>query len=94
MRTLKQALKLDLLAVHALSGCDTVSYPFGKVNISTFNLLLKLDLNLLVFTDPDAEEVDWLKAGINFLLFLYYGKIKKAVNNFRLITFSRKKDPP
>ena len=64
------ALKLgnksfDLLAVHALSGCDTVSYPFGKWMISALNLLLKLDLNLQVFTEPDAEEVDWMKAQID-----------------------------
>ena len=36
----------DLLAVHALSGCDTMSYPFGKWQISALNLLLKLHINL------------------------------------------------
>ena len=69
------ALKLgdkcfDLLAVHAQSGCDTVLYPFGKGRFSALNLLLKLDLNLQVFTEPDAEEVDWMKAGIDFLSYL------------------------
>ena len=57
------ALKLgdkcfDLSVVHALSVCDTVSYPFGKGEISAINMLLILDLNLGVFTDPEAETVD------------------------------------
>ncbi|CAM1319304.1 Uncharacterised protein g7168 [Pycnogonum litorale] len=84
----------DLLAVHALSGCDTVSYPFGKGKVSALNLMLKLDLNLHVFTEPDAEEVDWMKAGIDFLSYLYCGKIMESLNNLRYTLFSRKKDPP
>jgi len=70
----------DLLAVHALSGCDTVSYPFGKGKISALNLLPKLDLNLQVFTEPAAEEVDWMKAEIDFLSYLYCGKIMESLN--------------
>jgi len=67
------ALKLGnkyfyLLTVHALSGCESMSYPCEKWKISALNLLLKLDLNLQVFTEPDAEEVDWMKAGIDSLL--------------------------
>jgi predicted aminopeptidase len=46
----------DLLAVHALSGCDTVSYPFGKGKTSAVNLMLKLDLNLRMFSDSAAQE--------------------------------------
>jgi len=93
------ALKLgdkcfDLLAVHALSGCDTVSYPFGKGKISALNLLLELDLNLRVFTEPDAEEQDWVKAGIDFLSYLYCGKLVDSLNNLRYTLFSKKKDPP
>ena len=50
----------DLLAIHTLSSCDTMSYPFGKGKVSALNLLLKLDLNLQVFTEPDAEELSLL----------------------------------
>ena len=80
--------------MHALSGCDTVSYPFGKGKISALNLLLKLDLNLQVFTEPDAEEVDWMKAGIDFLSYLYCGKIMETLNNLRFKIFSKNEDPP
>jgi len=84
----------DLLVVHALSGCDTGSYPFVKGEISALNLLLKLDLNLQVSTEPDAEEVDWMKAGIDFLSYLYCEKIMESLNNLRFTLFSKKKAHP
>jgi len=62
--------------------------------ISALNLLLKLDLNLQVFTEPDAEEVDSMKAGIDFLSYLYCGKLMESLNNLRFILFSKKKYPP
>ena len=30
----------DLLPIHALLECDTVSYPYGKGNVSAVNLML------------------------------------------------------
>ena len=30
----------DLLPIHALSECDTVSYPYGKVKVSAVNVML------------------------------------------------------
>lgn len=35
---------LDLLATHALSGCDRVSYPFGKGKVTAINSLLNSKL--------------------------------------------------
>jgi len=70
-----------------------VSYPFEKGKIFALNLLLKLDLNLQVFTEPDAEEVDWMKAGIEFLSYLYCGKLMESLNNLRFTLFSKKKEP-
>jgi len=55
-----------------------VSYPFGKGMVSALNLLLKLDLNLQVLTELGAEKVDWMKAGIDFLYYLYCGKIMES----------------
>ena len=62
------ALKLgvkckSLLAVHALSGCDTVSYPFGKGKTSAINTLLLPDVNISEFSDPEASEDCWMKLG-------------------------------
>ena len=39
----------DLLAVHALSGCDSVSYPYGKGKTSANNLMLKRNLDFKDF---------------------------------------------
>ena len=51
----------DLLSVHALSGYDTSSYTFGKGSVPVVNLLLKFDIKLQVFADPEAQEVHWIK---------------------------------
>ena len=64
----------DILPVHALSGCDTVSYPYGKGKVSVINLMLKLDLDLSVFADSNSEEGKWMAAGICFLSLLYGGE--------------------
>ena len=44
----------DLLPIHALSGCDSMSYPFEKGNISDINLLLKSDISLDLMCEIDA----------------------------------------
>ena len=84
----------DLLAVHALSGCDTTSYPFGKGKVSAIKMLVKLDLKLDVFIDPESQEEDWMKAGKNFLSYLYYGKTVESLSKLRYTLFTMKKDPP
>ncbi len=33
----------DLIGLHCISGCDTVSYPFGKGKKSAFSLLSKIE---------------------------------------------------
>ena len=45
----------DLLPVHALSECDTVSF----------------DLDLSVFANTNSEESKWMVVGICFLFLLY-----------------------
>lgn len=84
----------DLLALHALSGCDTVSYPFGKGKISAVNMLLKSDLDLNVFADPDANESDWMQAGLQFISRFYGGTISTSLNTLRFTLFSKKMEPP
>ena len=45
-----------LLTAHALSGCDSVSYPFGKGKIKAVNLVLNSEVTLKEFVNPVAEE--------------------------------------
>ena len=63
----------DLLPLHPLSGCDTLSFPYGKGRVSAINLMLMLDLDLSVFTD-NSEESKWMAVGICFLSLLYGGR--------------------
>ena len=50
----------DLLYAHALSGCDTVSYPFGKGKKSVLSLMEKVDLHSKIFSEAAAEH-EWMK---------------------------------
>ena len=80
----------DILRVHALSGCDTVSYPYGKGMV--VNLMLKLDLDLSVFADSNSEEGKWMAAGICFLSLLYWGNATESLNDLRYRIFSNTKE--
>jgi hypothetical protein len=80
----------DLLAVLALSCCDTVSY-LGKK--SAVNLMLKLDLNLRMFSDSAAQKHEWMRVGMEFLSYLYNGNIVESLSNLRYTLFSNWKEP-
>ena len=64
----------DLLPIHALSGCDSMSYPFEKGNISDINLLLKSDISLDLMCEIDAPWEIVTTTGTNFLIRLYVGQ--------------------
>ncbi len=46
---------MQLLAVHATAGCDTVSYMFGKGKVSTVTIIQKHDSKLDTFRDRRAD---------------------------------------
>ena len=85
---------LDLLAAHALSSCDTVSYPFGKGKMTAINLLLKSNVTLHAFVDPLATEQEWVREGLHFMSYLYGGEASVSVSSLRFLLFSKKKEPP
>ncbi|KAK2167751.1 hypothetical protein NP493_1261g00015 [Ridgeia piscesae] len=62
----------QLLGIHALSGCDTVSYPFGKGNKSALKLL-EMDIPGLdqVPGQPDAIHAQLQETAYTFFLPLY-----------------------
>ena len=84
----------DLLPAHALSGCDSVSYPYGKGKASMCSMLLKSKVPLRAFADPDASEEDWTREGFQFLSYLYGGVVASTLDGLRYLLFSKKKDPP
>jgi len=84
----------DLLPAHALSGCDSVSYPYGKGKAFVCSMLLKSKVPLRAFADPDASEEDWTREGFQFLSYLYGGVVASTLDGLRYLLFSKKKDPP
>ena len=49
----------NILGVHALSGCDTVSYPYGKGKVSALKVL---DMDILLNMERLGEEEQHLKS--------------------------------
>ena len=85
-----------LLGMHALSGCDSVSYPCGKGKVSALNVLLKSarpGLNT-VLGEPDATHSDLEHTGTEFFLALYGMKKAKSMNNARYQIYTQRKKPP
>jgi hypothetical protein len=87
----------QLLGMHALSGCDTVSYPCYKGKKSALKVLGNSDIPGLqdVLGEPDVSH-DQLKAtAVSFFLALYNQKKAKSLNGARSkLYLSRKKPPP
>ena len=64
---------LQLLGIHALSGCDTTSYPYGKGKIRALNTLLSGDFSGLadVVGEVCMTQEDLFEAALPFLTALY-----------------------
>lgn len=56
--------------------------------------MLKLNLNLKIFSDPKALKHEWMKAGMEFISYLYCGKVVESLSHLRYTIFSQKIDPP
>jgi len=78
----------DLLALCALSGYDTVQYPFSKGKVSAINSLLKSVLNLKVFSVSSTGEIGCIEAGTNLLSCLCGGMASSSINYLRFSLFN------
>ena len=67
------AKSLQLLGMHALSSCDTVSYPFGHGKATALNVLKSADHSGLysVFGEQSANNQQLLETGRKFICLLY-----------------------
>ena len=74
-----------LLGMHALSGCDTVSYPNGRGKVSALRVLTQTDIDELdsVLGEESATQTDLPKAGTSFFLSLYCQKESTSLNAAR-----------
>jgi hypothetical protein len=70
-----------ILGMHALSGCDTVSYPNGKGKLSALKVLNQTDIAGLdsVLGEEDANYSDLMATGKAFFLHLYGQKRSTSI---------------
>lgn len=62
---------LQLLPLHVATGCDTVSYPFGKGKVTAVNLMKKGKLDLSILGEPSTSEDELMSAGHHLFCSLY-----------------------
>ena len=85
----------DILAPHALTSCDSTSYPFGKGKNSGLSVLEKNDdISLEVFGEEDSTKDDIVDAGTRFFAYLYGSKLPIKINQLRHEIFSSRKTTP
>jgi hypothetical protein len=83
---------LQLLAMHALSGCDTASYPYGKGKITAINTLLNGDFQgLAVLGEVGVSETELIEAAMPFFLRLYGQKTVVSLESARFKLFTKNK---
>lgn len=87
---------LQLLGMHALSGCDTTSYPYGKGKITALNTLLAGDFLGLadVLGEVGTTHAELMEAAKSFFLALYRQPPGTSMESARFTLFTRKKKSP
>ena len=87
----------SLLGAHALSGCDTVSFPFGKGKISALKIRLSAG-NFPGLFDVLGEEAsthaDLMEVGKKFFTALYGHPAGTSMTQARYNMYSRKQGKP
>ena len=85
----------QLLGLHALSGCDTVSYPFGKGKPSALKVL-DMDIPGLdeVLGEPEATHAQLKATADSFFLPFYGQQSCTTMNEARARFFRSSKKPP
>ena len=81
---------LQLMGMHLLSGCDTVSYPFNKVKISALHTLQAGDFPgfYQVLGEEDATRSDHMETGQRFFSALYGQPLGTTTSKARYIIYS------
>ena len=84
---------LQLLGMHAISGCDIVSYPYSKGKISALNILKAQDFPELsdVLGEEHATDEDLLNLGQKFFAAMYGQPPGTTMNDARYNLYTKKK---
>ena len=85
----------SILAVHALSGCDTTSYPCGKGKVSALKAMTAVSGDLLhIIGEEGATDLQITEAVRSFLLALYNQRGSASLNTARYEIYQKRKTPP
>jgi hypothetical protein len=84
---------LQLLGMHALTGCDTTSYPFGKGKTTALKILLAGDFRD-AFGEVDATSQDLMEAAGSYFTALYGQSPGTSLQSARFQIFVSKKKVP
>ena len=82
----------DILAMDALTGCDTTSYPFGKGKLSALTVLG--NANLQPFGNKESTREEVVEDGRRFFAFIYGSKCDAAMRELRCKIFCSRPDAP
>lgn len=81
----------QLLPLHAATGCDTVSYPYGKGKVAALNLLLKHDMDFLdSIGNASVKDDELVQTGQHLFSLLYGMKDPHSMNYIRHKLFTTK----
>ena len=86
------AKSLQLLGMHALSGCDTVSFPFGHGKATALKVLKSADHSGLyaVFGEQSANHQQLLETGRKFICSLYGVAAGESMASARYALYTKK----
>ena len=82
----------QLLPLHIATGCDTVSYPFGKGKVTAVNLMKKGKLDLGVIGEASTSEDQLISAGCQLFCLLYGIDGPTTMPQLRYILFTTNRE--
>ena len=85
----------QLLAIHALTGSDSTSYPYFKGKCKALKMLENYaDMGLDIFGEENASIEQITKRGTSFFARLYGGDANLTMNELRPKCFTQSTEPP
>ncbi len=85
----------SILAMHSLSGCDTVSFICGRGKLSAYKVFKDNNIPMLdKIGEEDATQEQLLQASRRFFLILYGQTKAHNMNEARHSFYKKKKKPP
>ena len=81
----------NLLAMHALTGCDSVSYPFGKGKVNAIKILKTNCPSSGHIGSPMSTKGQIFEAGRHFFSLLYGAQTAMAMHDLRYNIYTKKR---